>query len=971
MKSIIAPLLLIGLHILTENSSAQDPQAAKLSPLLNKILNSSTIIQPDSIVDILVILENSEIQNQVAMTGAAKGLTHGLRIKSVYSQLKTYRPRGYAEVYQFLSANSSAGLESYWIIPAFSVSMPVNKVKELEQFAAVKLIVEDAPLTFEVPVETAPAPSLSTSVSSHLQMLKIPQLWSRGLTGRGRLICSFDTGVEVGHPALAAKWRGHISALSSSWFSLAEPNSQPNDNIGHGTHTMGIMVGSEGADTIGVAFDAQWISAGVIDQGRPLSSTISDILAAFQWALNPDGDINTTEDVPDVILNSWGIPKGLFAPCDATFWAVIDNVEAAGILTVFAAGNEGPAAKTMRSPADRASTPTNSFAVGAVDNNKVVGDFSSRGPSSCDTSQHKPEVVGPGVLVRSSVKNGVYGYMTGTSMAAPFIAGLAALIRQFNPDATVTQIKNAILLSCEDLGPFGDDNAYGQGLPDASKVLDFIPPPAGASFSVTQKVISDNFTPFPGDSFHLRVTLALQSGSVNTITGTLSCINASEAAVLVNEAGFFFGGTGYSAMSAPEFQIRFDSNLVHGQTVDFCLELQDGTGRIFDSLYFRLTAGLVPNGTISRQSTNRIDFSISDFGQYGFGPGSIYNTGGQGFRIDGGPNLLYEAGLIVGRNELQLSTSIRDSLGNLRQSEFGVIEPLQSGSDRDGGSIMSAAMRDNLAQIMIPITIIQKSKIYGGMADDGYIILEYWLYNHTIENLTSIYFGLCSDFDLSAGGDNMYFDPDYEMAWQQNSSGQAVGMVGLKNINGFSYVSNGTQKMGLTRRQKFSTISSNTYAAVPSGSSDVMTITKSGPFNMAPGDSVAIALAIAIGSNSTDLFENALRVRGQYNLATDIIDEGEGNLPGGFALLQNYPNPFNPSTTISFELDKKQEIELAVYNLLGQKVKTLYSGLVSAGTHRMEWDASDEAGQKVSSGIYFYRLIAEQQVASRKMTLLK
>jgi hypothetical protein len=150
-----------------------------------------------------------------------------------------------------------------------------------------------------------------------------------------------------------------------------------------------------------------------------------------------------------------------------------------------------------------------------------------------------------------------------------------------------------------------------------------------------------------------------------------------------------------------------------------------------------------------------------------------------------------------------------------------------------------------------------------------------------------------------------------------------------------------------------------------------MTITKSGPFNMAPGDSVAIALAIAIGSNTSDLFENALRARGQYNLATDITDEGEGNLPGGFALYQNYPNPFNPSTTISFVLDKKQEIELAIYNLLGQKVKTLYSGLVSAGTHRMEWDASDEAGHKVSSGIYFYRLIAEAQVASRKMTLLK
>ena len=971
MKRVLAPVLLVCLPFVSQNSFSIDINSAKLTPTLDRILNTSGNAQVDSLIDILVILENSEVQDQVSETSTIKGLTHASRIKSVTSQLREFRPQGYDEVKQFLKVNSLEVVASYWIIPAFSATVPVNKIRELEQFEAVKLIVEDVALAFEEPVEIAPAPSLSTAVSTHLQMLNVPQLWSRGLTGRGRLVCSFDTGVDVGHPALAAKWRGHTSALSSSWFSMVEPDSLPNDNVGHGTHTMGVMVGSEGADTIGVAFDAQWISAGVIDQGRPLNSTISDILAAFQWVLNPDGNFNTTDDVPDVILNSWGVPKGLFAPCDATFWAVIDNVEAAGIVTVFAAGNEGPAAKTMRSPADRASTPTNSFAVGAIDNNKVVCSFSGRGPSSCDTSQHKPEVVAPGVMIRSSVKNGAYGYMTGTSMAAPFIAGLVALIRQFNPDATVTQIKNAILLSCEDLGPFGDDDAYGHGLPDASKVLDFIPPPANASFSVSQEDITDNFTPFPGDSFHLRITLNKQSGSVNSITGTLSCTDANEATVLADRAGFFFGGTAYSALSVPEFQIRFDSSLVHGQIVDFCLELEDGTGQVFDSLYFSLTAGLTPNGTISIQSTNRIDFSISDFGQYGFGPGSIYNTGGQGFRIDGGPNLLYEAGLIVGRNQLQLASSIRDSLASLTRSEFSAIDVLKLGVDADGASFMSATMRDNLAQITIPITIIQKSKVYGGAADDGYIIFEYWLYNHTIENLSSLYFGFVSDFDLSFSGDQAHFDSDYQMAWQQAGSGQSVGVVGLKNINGFSYISNGLEKTGFTRQQKFNSISSNTYAAIPAGNTDIITITKAGPFSMAPGDSVKIALALAIGSNSTDLFENALRVREQYNLATDIGDEGEGNLPGEFALHQNYPNPFNPTTTISFDLDKKQEIELVIYNLLGQKVKTLYSGSLSAGTHRIEWDASDESGQKVASGIYFYRLVTGAQVASRKMTLLK
>ncbi|HEX2896451.1 MAG TPA: S8 family serine peptidase, partial [candidate division Zixibacteria bacterium] len=634
MKRLPALLLVVCLLTCFESAFPTDSDFQKLSPRLNQIVNSPLYSISDSLVDVLVIMENDEVQSEIAKSAPIQ-ISRASRIKTVTAELRSFRPDGYDRVREYLTSVSTFEPTSYWIIPAFSARIPAKSIRVLEEIPGVKLVVENASLVYDEPVEIAPAPSLSTAVSTHLQMLNVPSLWQRGLTGRGRLICSFDTGVDVGHPALAGKWKGHSSTLSSSWFSMVEPDSLPNDNVGHGTHTMGIMVGSEGADTIGVAFDANWISAGVIDQGRPLSSTITDILSAFQWVLNPDGNFNTTDDVPDVILNSWGVPRGLFAPCDATFWTVIDNVEAAGIVTIFAAGNEGPGAKTMRSPADRASSSLNSFAVGGVDNAKVIGSFSSRGPSSCDTSQHKPEVVAPSVMVRSSIKGGGYGYMTGTSMAAPFIAGMVALIREFNPDATVAQIKNAILLSCEDLGPFGDDNSYGHGLPDASKVLDFVPPPSNAVFSISQSAITDNITPFPGDSFHLRITLTKQSGSVNNIIGSLKCLNPGAAELLVDRAGFFFGGTAYSALSVPEFQVRFDSALYHGQNVDFVIELEDGTGNVFDSLYFSLAAGLAPNGAIAVLPTGRIDFSVSDFGQYGFGPGSIYNAGGQGFRIDG------------------------------------------------------------------------------------------------------------------------------------------------------------------------------------------------------------------------------------------------------------------------------------------------------------------------------------------------
>ena len=120
--------------------------------------------------------------------------------------------------------------------------------------------------------------------------------------------------------------------IGESWF---DPNgispSFPSDSGIHGTHTMGTMVGSTPGDIIGVAYDAQWIAAAVIDIGG-LSGTIANALLAFQWSADPDGNPATVTDVPDVSSNSWGLsPIYGHVPtaCDNTFWSAIDNLEAA------------------------------------------------------------------------------------------------------------------------------------------------------------------------------------------------------------------------------------------------------------------------------------------------------------------------------------------------------------------------------------------------------------------------------------------------------------------------------------------------------------------------------------------------------------------------------------------------------------------------------------------------------------------
>ena len=124
---------------------------------------------------------------------------------------------------------------------------------------------------------------------------------------------------------------------------LGGGSSFPTDTHSHGTHTTGTMTGVAYDDTIGVAWEAEWIACNAIDQGASPGFD-NDIIEAFQWFADPDGDPGTVDDMPDVVQNSWGINEGFpgdYTDCDTRWWSAIDNCEAAGVVTVWSAGNEG------------------------------------------------------------------------------------------------------------------------------------------------------------------------------------------------------------------------------------------------------------------------------------------------------------------------------------------------------------------------------------------------------------------------------------------------------------------------------------------------------------------------------------------------------------------------------------------------------------------------------------------------------
>jgi hypothetical protein len=218
---------------------------------------------------------------------------------------------------------------------------------------------------------------------------------------------------------------------------------------------MGAMVGGDtGGTTVGVAPNSQWIAVKIFNDSG--SSTATAIHLGFQWLLDPDGNPNTA-DAPNVVNNSWTYAN---PGCYLDFEPDLQSLRAAGILPVFAAGNGGPYGSTSYSPSNNPSA----FAVGAINNVSQIYAYSSRGPTTCGGSSGPfPEIVAPGVNINTTDLYGSYYSVSGTSLAAPHVAGGLALLLSAYPNLSVADQESALINSAVDLGVTGPDDIYGYG----------------------------------------------------------------------------------------------------------------------------------------------------------------------------------------------------------------------------------------------------------------------------------------------------------------------------------------------------------------------------------------------------------------------------------------------------------------------------------------------------------------------------
>ena len=346
-----------------------------------------------------------------------------------------------------------------WVTNAISVTATASVIDEIAARSEVARITADAIDLVPVGPPTAP-PSASVA------QIGAATAWVQGFDGQGIVIASLDTGVDVTHPDLAGTWRGG----SNSWFDPYGQHLNPTDRSGHGTATMGAIVGGEATGIgIGVAPGASWIAARIFDDGG--GSTATAVHSAMQWLFNPDGNLATT-DAPLIVNNSWAFGT---AGCNLEFQPDLQALRTAGIVPVFAAANYGPGAATGASPANY----PEALAVGATDNADHLYPYSSRGPSACgESSTTYPDVVAPGTDVLTTDLYGSYQYWSGTSLAASSVTGALALLLSSGRASTATA-EAALRATAVDLGAAGADDLFGGGRIDVAAALSSLtaPPP--------------------------------------------------------------------------------------------------------------------------------------------------------------------------------------------------------------------------------------------------------------------------------------------------------------------------------------------------------------------------------------------------------------------------------------------------------------------------------------------------------------
>jgi subtilisin family serine protease len=569
------------------------------------IVITGIIIGMDKIMPSLrEIMQNTGPREEIAV------LVH-LTPKPDYEKIKNLKPKEYVEFLKKFSENSQrdiinylknnfsgkfSDLNPYWIFNGFYVKAKKEVIEALSKREDVEYIIEDGKVWL---LKAIPGEEIEPdAIEWNILRVRADSCWMAGFTGEGAIIGHLDTGVDVSHPALSGKW------ISPYWYDAVNGQPNPYDDNGHGTHTMGTILGGDGLGPfdrdIGVAPGAKFVTTKCFDAGG--SGYWSWIHNAAQKILEWKGQgVNII-----AVSNSWGGPQ-----TSTEFWQDALNWRNAGIIPVFAIGNSGPSPSTTSAPGNFPIV----IGVGATDANDNIASFSSRGPAPNqapwndpqywprpDWNLIKPNISAPGAGVTSSIPGSGYASWDGTSMATPHVAGAIAIFFQKNQQIDFSMVYNILLDYARQVpqgAPYPNNN-YGWGILNVYQSLLNLPGSNAPYVIVSKTTFTDqnnNGIWDPGETINLTVQVKNTGGAaIDSVKGVLRF--TSPYVTILSDSVSYHGylAPNDTSNSIP-FVLKAAQNTPPGHVVNFTYHITGSGGYVADRTFSK-TIGLAPGTPI-------------------------------------------------------------------------------------------------------------------------------------------------------------------------------------------------------------------------------------------------------------------------------------------------------------------------------------------------------------------------------------
>jgi len=756
----------------------------------------------------------------------------------------------------------------------------------------------------------------------------------------------------------------------------------------HGTHVAGLAAAdTDNADGVaGTGFNSVYMSikAGGVRDNPATPNTDESRSIGFGY----DGILYAAINGAHVINNSWG--GGGYSETART---VVRLANALGSVVVASAGNSGTFVNSYPGAYPEvlsvASTDYTGVPIGRKSSFSTFNYF----VDVMATGNRGPGLSPAGVLStwRGSSTQPLsvptaysYAYSSGTSMSAPIVSGLAALIisknRDWTPERVKTQIRTTANMA-DDVNSIGFAGALGRGYINAFAALSSNMPgytvvdaslvnSSGVKASINEDAFMRYRVVNHGAAKSATAKLTTNFSGISIVGGEVAVSAATGDTVTVN----FPVRLNSVSNTIPLFKVEFN-NTFDGY--------YDFNYYSYDSIFFDVIGSSTYNT------------SLNSFGNIG-AINAIGGTGFTGYNVNTDKptnqrfDVLFEGGLMV------LSKNrIADRLRDMETSVSTGIEPRTPfvtqvtksglGWDMYGSGTARLRLREqtNFVSVDTSLSVKIESFVFNRPEINKALFVKYTVRNDSQTNADSTIIGLFNDIDINnSDANSVVYSPSDSLLYvfAPNQPGTPImAVVPIGNIFSMLAIDNRATGSGLnfglydgfSTPEKIRSLKAG-RTVLAANNTDVSTVVASGPYHIQPGQEAVVGFVYVYGNSLDELKSQAAAARAyewiritKPGIVTSD-NETQPEVPFATGITGNYPNPFNPTTTLAYELASSGNVDVAVYNALGQRVAVVFNGFKSAGRHQALFDAS-----RLGSGVYFVRMATDSRIFTHKMTLIK